>query len=39
MQDVVRELEGKLHIYVGTPEGDPKKIPDIDINDFVTKWD
>ena len=27
------------YLYVGTPEGDPKKIPDIDINDFVTKWD
>ena len=27
------------YLYVGTPEGAPKKIPEIDINDFVTKWD
>ena len=27
------------YLYVGTPEGNPKKIPEIDINDFVTKWD
>ncbi len=27
------------YLYVGTPEDKPKRIPEIDINDFVTKWD
>ena len=27
------------YLYVGTPEDNPKRIPEIDINDFVTKWD
>jgi len=27
------------YIYVGTQEGEPKRIPDIDINEFVTSWD
>ena len=27
------------YIYVGTQEGEPKRIPDIDINEFVTRWD
>lgn len=26
------------YIYVGTPIMEPKKIPDINIDDFVTKW-
>ena len=26
------------YIYVGTPSIEPKKIPDISIDDFVTKW-
>jgi len=26
------------YIYVGTPIIEPKKIPDINIDDFVTKW-
>ena len=27
------------YLYIGTPEGKPKKIPELDVNDFVTKWD
>jgi len=26
------------YLYVGTPIGEPKDIPDIDIDQFVTKW-
>jgi len=26
------------YLYVGTPNSEPKKIPDIDIDKFVTKW-
>ena len=26
------------YLYIGTPEGKPKKIPKLEINDFVTKW-
>lgn len=26
------------YLYVGTPDGEPKKIPNMKIEDFVTKW-
>ena len=26
------------YLYVGTPEGKPKKIPEMNVKDFVTKW-
>ena len=26
------------YLYVGTPEGKPKRIPEMNIKDFVTKW-
>ena len=26
------------YLYIGTPEGKPKKIPELDVNDFVTRW-
>ena len=27
------------YLYIGTPEGEPKKIPEHDIQDFVTRWE
>ena len=27
------------YIYVGTPSIEPKQIPDLDIDDFVTRWE
>lgn len=27
------------YLYIGTPEGKAKKIPELDTKDFVTKWD
>ena len=27
------------YLYIGTPEGKAKKIPELNIQDFVTKWD
>tara|TARA_Y100001970_G_scaffold36334_1_gene44897 strand:+ start:152 stop:709 length:558 start_codon:yes stop_codon:yes gene_type:complete len=27
------------YLYVGTPSSEPKKIPNIDIDQFVTKWE
>ena len=27
------------YLYVGTPEGSEKKIPELELSDFVTKWD
>ena len=27
------------YLYIGTPDGEPKKIPEHDIHDFVTRWD
>tara|TARA_B100001094_G_C18133053_1_gene773395 strand:- start:764 stop:1327 length:564 start_codon:yes stop_codon:yes gene_type:complete len=26
------------YLYVGTPEGNPKTLPDIDVEEFVSKW-
>ena len=26
------------YLYVGTPEGKPKRIPEMNVKDFVTKW-
>ena len=27
------------YLYIGTPDGNAKKIPELNIRDFVTKWD
>ncbi len=27
------------YLYVGTPDGPDKKIPELDLDDFITKWD
>ena len=27
------------YLYIGTPEEESKKVPDIDINQFITKWE
>ena len=27
------------YLYIGTPEGKAKKIPEVDLQNFVTKWD
>ena len=27
------------YIYIGTPSIEPKQIPDLDIDDFVTRWE
>ena len=26
------------YLYVGTPKGDPKRLPEVNVSDFVTKW-
>tara|TARA_B100000963_G_scaffold58616_1_gene46639 strand:+ start:4798 stop:5361 length:564 start_codon:yes stop_codon:yes gene_type:complete len=26
------------YLYIGTPKGDPKRLPEFDIDDFVVKW-
>ena len=26
------------YLYIGTPEGEAKRIPDLDPSDYVTKW-
>ena len=36
----LRENEKVLgYLYVGTPEGSEKRIPELELSDFVTKWD
>ena len=36
--DLVKGQQVVGYLYVGTPEGKPKKIPEMNVKDFVTKW-
>ena len=37
--DLTSDHEVIGYLYVGTPTGDNKKIPKLDIEKFVTRWE